>query len=536
MHLRTRARHGSVLMLIALMAITAFSAAPASAKGMSGKQRAHARAKLLKQIKRHPRLIRNKSFVRRAALVNFKLPVSIRLREGDVPATPANEAATNNTNRATINLGPSLGQREVEVGGTLIGQITFKDSYDGGALGNVEVDLLPSPESSPFGLRTTSVPLLWNDQTNSGSSTSWLTNDPGTGCGNFTGNANVGVPGYGVAPYAAAGYSATNGLPVFSAAGVAPYASWLSGTGPLPNAGTTVDSYLNNVPGVDGVNRLAVSKAPGDNDALGGNVQPFPYAPSSVPGGFVQPPDIHNTVLRTNALALQVAQPGTEVDWAFPPDGAGQGSQNYVIGKSGGQANLFGNIPGKSYGIDVKVNLATKINSIMRMVDPDFQAPVTGQPWPSTALACRQVWTGYVQNYLLGITLAGNLKIAPGITNDGHLRIAKATLNGVEPYRIPLAACLQPSTPYAAPANSSDSAPISAPTQPLNSAAVRPAPTTPCNSAQDQLLASMGVGPLSQASVANGYTVPFTGGQVTITGDIAIDNIVADVLIGDIFG
>ncbi len=58
-----------------------------------------------------------------------------------------------------------------------------------------------------------------------------------------------------------------------------------------------------------------------------------------------------------------------------PPSGV-EGTQNIVLGQSGGQANLFGNIPGKSYGIDVTVNLSTKINSILREVDGDPQALV----------------------------------------------------------------------------------------------------------------------------------------------------------------
>ena len=49
-----------------------------------------------------------------------------------------------------------------------------------------------------------------------------------------------------------------------------------------------------------------------------------------------------------------------------------QGSQDVTLGYSGGQANLFGNIPGKSVGIDVTVNLRTKINSIVRVMDQDL--------------------------------------------------------------------------------------------------------------------------------------------------------------------
>src|SRR4051812_47726610 len=317
---------------------TAVLAAPvpsALAKTPHGKSAV--RKQLLRDVKRNPSIVRKRSFLKRAALVNFKLPVTIRLRTGSNPAL-------NNPNRATIDLGPSLGRREVEIGGTLAAEITFRDSFDGGALGNVDIAILPSPDSSAFGLETTSVPLLWNDQANSGS---WAPGSPTPGCGDFTGNAGIGVPYFGTAPWNANGYNATAGAPLFSPSGAAAYQAYLNGTGPLPTAAAALDGstpYTPVVPGVDGLDRLAVSKAPGA-DALGGNAQPFPYSASSVPGGFSQPPDVRNTVLRTGPLRLQIAQPGIEIDWAHPPDGAGQGSQNYVTQKSGGQANLFGNIP-----------------------------------------------------------------------------------------------------------------------------------------------------------------------------------------------
>jgi hypothetical protein len=455
----------------ALVAATTLAAVPATpavaANKSSAARRAAARHELLREVRRNPGVVRRRAFLKRAALVNFKLPVTIRLRTG-------NDPATTNTNRATIDLGASLGRREVELAGTLAGEITFRDSFDGGALGNVDIDLLPSPDTSAFGLSTTSVPLLWNDQVNAGS---WAPGAPTPGCGDFTGSGAVGV-----------------------------------------------------VPGVDGLDRLAASKAPG-NDALGGNAQPFPSS-ASAPGGFTQPPDVRNTVLRTGSLRLQIAPAGIEIDWAHPPDGHGQASQNYVTQKSGGQANLFGNIPGKAYGIDVMVTLATKINSLLRIVDNDPTASVAGSPWPAASLSCRQVWTGWVQNYLLGITLGGSLKIAPGITPDGRLRIAKASLSGVSPYRTPLAACLQPYSAYAAQANNSDTAAVTAPTAPIDPTTARPAPDVPCNATPTRHLRDMGLAPLGPASVANGYTVDWTGAQVTVGGDITVDNISADVLIG----
>ena len=109
-------------------------------------------------------------------------------------------------------------------------------------------------------------------------------------------------------------------------------------------------------------------------------------------------------------MKLNVATAGTEVKQDTNVDGVA-GSQNLVIGKSGGQANLFGNIPGKPYGIDVTVNLATKINSILRSMDPDFVPLIGTNPWPTTWSACRQAYTGAVQNYITGVHLTGNLHV-----------------------------------------------------------------------------------------------------------------------------
>src|SRR4051812_13743074 len=136
------------LLVVAALAVGVF-AGPASAKKLNKKQKAAVRKQLRKQIKKNPKVIRNKRFVKRAALVNFKLPITIALR---------GSTSASNPNAATVDLGASLGQREVNLGGKLAGEITFRDSYDGGALGNVDLDILPSSTKS---LTSTSIPLLW---------------------------------------------------------------------------------------------------------------------------------------------------------------------------------------------------------------------------------------------------------------------------------------------------------------------------------------------------------------------------------------
>src|ERR1700755_253580 len=141
---------------------------------------------LKKEIKKNPKVINRKSFVKRASLVNFKLPVTIALRGGNTAANP---------NKATVDLGASLGTREIDLGGSLSAELVFHDSYDGGALGNVDLSILPSANHS---LTSTSIPLLWNTQV-SDPTTRYDANALGlpaaaSGCGNFK-NANVGPAG-----------------------------------------------------------------------------------------------------------------------------------------------------------------------------------------------------------------------------------------------------------------------------------------------------------------------------------------------------
>src|SRR5436190_10688814 len=146
------------VMLAVVFALSAVVVAPASAK-LTKSQKVHIRHQLRKTIKKNPKLIRSKSFIKKASLVNFKLPVTIRLR---------NSSSTSNPNNANVDLGASLGQREVDLGGKLAAEIVFHDSYDGGALGNVDLSILPSTTKS---LSSTSIPLLWNsDVSQAGSS------------------------------------------------------------------------------------------------------------------------------------------------------------------------------------------------------------------------------------------------------------------------------------------------------------------------------------------------------------------------------
>src|SRR4051812_40100553 len=124
--------------LLVLLCVAAVGAAPAADARSNQGHRLTRQAKklerkrLMRAVKHNPRLIRSKSFIKRAALVDFKLPITVRLR---------GSTASTNPNLAKIDLGASLGQRSIGLGGSLSGEITFHDSFDGGALGNVDITL-----------------------------------------------------------------------------------------------------------------------------------------------------------------------------------------------------------------------------------------------------------------------------------------------------------------------------------------------------------------------------------------------------------
>lgn len=572
MSLRRKVSHFLALVVVAALAV-GLMAGPASAKTMSAKKKAAISRQLRKAVKHNPRVIQRRWFLKKASLVNFKLPVTVRLRGYTSSANP---------NKATIDLGPSLGQREIDLGGSLAAEIVFHDAYDGGALGNVDVNILPGPKA----LKSTSVPLLWNHDV-SRSGTSWDStllqaggiplNDfpnPGPGpatlpglntlnhapgCGDVLNttpaaesNANGNLQfGYGVLNTSGAyspGGPGLPGVPIHQSSptdtvlGFAP--AHVASNG---NANNAIDAIT--ASNVIQQSAIPANDAAANNNHVGGNPQPFPYSANSQPGGFTEPPSPADTVLRTNALNLTVAPVG-EVNQSTNTNGVA-GSQNIVIGKSGGQANLFGNIPGKQFGIDVTVSLATRINSILRIEDQDaFEPLIVGGNWPAAVFSCGQVWTGGVQNYIPGVRLQGSLKISPAITPDGHLRIAKATLSSLgDPARVALAACLVPYSAYNQETglntvpnpvgNQLGDGSLVTSVLPINPNVIAPTPSANCNDAPTQFVASSALPPSSVQSLAganplNGYTVTNSGSAVSVAGDLTVNNVSADILVGDV--
>jgi len=560
-------------MLAVVFALSAVIVAPASAK-LSKHQKAHIRHQLMRSIKKHPKLIRSKHFIKKASLVDFTLPVTIKLRQSDL--AHGDYTGANNPNHATIDLGASLGQRDIYLGGSLPAEIQFHDSFDGGALGNVDLKL-----TTGGNLTSTSIPLLWNNQVSATSGDpahpfGWSQHGAQAGCGDFTGSSNLSNL-FASSPFTGAGlpFSVTAaqkiGAPVFDAGGTPAtfpanaiaFATQLQNFGNIATDPTSTPSQIGaaaaavdfskitgsaaEIPGVDAIDNVKLSDVPGDSNNVGTNPNPFPsypgYAPAQdPPSGPTNAPTYKDAVLRTNALSLSVAAPGTFDESAANPQGTGpSGSDKITIGPSGGQANLFGDIPGKPYGVDVTVSLQTAISSLLRQVDADSSAIIHGAPsWPSAAFQCRQAWTGQVQNVLSGIHLTGKLRISPAITSDGSLRIAKASLaqqsiGGVtQKTRVAIAACLVPFSAYAhetgnltVPATGD----ITSTQEPVDAtgAANTTAPEVPCNSTPDATVSSVGAHRLPNAAT---ISTTADGSEVSVAGDLNVKDIEADVLIG----
>src|SRR4051812_14874103 len=222
---------------------------------MTAKQERLASARLYRAVKKNPKLINKRNFIKRASLVNFKLPITVRLRGSDVATNP---------NNANLDLGASLGKRSIGLGGSLSGEIVFHDSYDGGALGNVEVNLNPGPKQ----LQTTSVPLLWNTDVSDPTTTVAPVFNIGSGtagCGNFHGGSPLNLFGNTTVPYWNTQADFDSNL------APAGYVPWTAG--------------------FDDPARIVASPAVnGSDNNVGSNPSPFPYSAYSVPGGFSQPP------------------------------------------------------------------------------------------------------------------------------------------------------------------------------------------------------------------------------------------------------
>jgi|GEM_PF-3646297 len=373
------------------------------------------RARLMREIKANPRMIRNKAWLRSAAIVQFQLPVTIRLNPQPFTAQGVTNVMDNN---ATLDLGPSLGSRQIGLTGALHATISFISTFDAGQPGNVNISIGPQTSANtcagqPCGITTTSVPLLTNPNVTANPPSPDSTVDGCTTAG--IGAALSDLAGTQDDPAALSNSSAT--IPT-------PYGTAVASDQPDPS---TMDNLGNN------------AEVNGYNDPNAGDV-----------------------VLRTGDLSLGIPAPGPYTD----PTGYSP-VNGETISPSGGLGNLFGlpvrgsSYPGTGTSVDVKVALATAINAIVRQVDygqyflydtnQNGVGPLTsgnGFPGNRAYADCRQAWTGAIEN-ILTTELTGSLHISPALTFDSRLRIATVALSS-QPTQETVAACLVPTKLFTA--------------------------------------------------------------------------------------
>jgi hypothetical protein len=548
-------------------------------------QKAKIRAQLRRAVKKNPKVVTTRGFLKKASIVNFTLPATIRLAQA---TDQFNHFAPNTANKATLDLGPSLGSRSIGLGGKLSANIQFNDAYDSGHIGDVKLSI-------PAGgnITSTSVPLLTNTNTSnptyvapelelfkgvvvkaggtftltqgadsapisvaaldptSATDRNTLTGLVKTAVGGFAGTGGASNISVAVTDASAALGQAAFGLAV-QWTGAKKYTNVTDlvagGSIYAPATGVTVqgDPGYTDAGGnqgcagfagdgtasdVDALSKMSTSLDPGVN-----NVGDGPYSPEA---GATQ----QDVVLRTGPLSLSVDDPaGGSITL---PNGSVQD-----VGPSGGRANLFGSpVNGGGDSVDVTVNLATDINSIARQVDGAFPGPAGGGGTAekngniSSYFNCRQAWTGKVENHLTGIKLAGGLHISPAITADGKLRIAKvnlATPSG-QAAKVAVAACLAPYQLFAAGKTGIGDSQTVAPNLPLGNAAlfnplaaadtdnVSAAPTADCNATG---------GPLNRdpfnVSPIPGSDVLTNGSEVVVSGDLSVEALRGEVLIGNV--
>ena len=408
MSLRPRVLKFLGLLLVACLALGA-TAGAASAKRYTAKQKQAIGRQLLKQIKKHPKLLRSKSFVRKASAVNFQLPVTIRLNPDLVypnvlcgqlglgaacagPATfPALGGLANSDDTAILNLGQSLGgSKAVKLGGQVEAYVDFKSPLDGGSIGDVDIvfkDTSANPTATPP-LEVNPVSVLTNPDVWAGPEAKDVEN------GGCTDRAT--------SPYFGGVFSPLDvGVPLTE-----------SGKAPLHYSGSADADYPPNMPFMN----------TSDTDRM-------------------------NTVLRASGPVT-----------ASNPAGNLQVGINAT--KSGGFANILGAGPSQ-----VKLALDLNIWTVIRGVDAERGNGLgpfgqTG-PLPNGATTnrildpydtnCREAWSGYTHNLLHAVTGgdAHALRIAPSFTHDRRLRIAKIHFGstGVTTHNT-VRACLQPFSPY----------------------------------------------------------------------------------------
>ena len=168
------------LLLVACLAFGVTAGTASAQRHYTAKQKKAISHKLLKQLKKHPKLIRSKSWIRKASAVNFQLPVTIRLNPDIVlpslicvgaglkpgcagPVTFLKLGGLKNSDdTANLDLGASLGKKVLKLGGQVEAYVDFKSPLDGGNSGDVDIVFKDSSSSPTPPLEANPVSVLTN--------------------------------------------------------------------------------------------------------------------------------------------------------------------------------------------------------------------------------------------------------------------------------------------------------------------------------------------------------------------------------------
>lgn len=123
--------------LVLVGALAAVFAGPASA--YTHKQKRHIRRVLLHQLKKHPRLIKNKHWLRKADHVQETLPLTIRLNPIVDPLGDAAASDDVATLDLTDTFGPEVGKKQTTLSGTLNVDAHFGNPQNGDPLGSLRL-------------------------------------------------------------------------------------------------------------------------------------------------------------------------------------------------------------------------------------------------------------------------------------------------------------------------------------------------------------------------------------------------------------
>jgi hypothetical protein len=141
----SRARSWTRAMLVLVLVGAVGAAFAGSADAYTKKQKRHIQRVLLHQLKKHPRLIKNRRWVRKASHVNEVLPLTIRLNPivdgGAAAGTQPALAASDDTAKLDLSdtFGPLASNKVTTLSGVVNVDAVFGNPQDGDNLGDLRI-------------------------------------------------------------------------------------------------------------------------------------------------------------------------------------------------------------------------------------------------------------------------------------------------------------------------------------------------------------------------------------------------------------